>query len=526
MEWEILEGLDITGSDLEAIADKEMALSQCYVNPRCQGVVWSEAQGQAYLKSSTRERNSRKRGLQLSLFVRAYREYKGLTCVDTEVSNQVVTNPDSAKLICETTLQGQCAGFVMEKRSGGSHVAHFYSQIAPVSSSQGGGGEGGGEEGGGGKTTNNVAKAEKGVVLYRVVSPGDVGGISAAQLVGVKNLLPPVDISNEPPIIVGGTDGSGTRAVVTLLSNLNVLMVKDDACTFDVHAGEMGGWPPVVRQAIRYAQSANYNPEDIPSQARDYIRGSMQKFARKMKAEAKRFSSLKRHQRWGFKAPISQMLLPFLEEVFPGFSFVHVLRDGRDLPFSKNQSPVDKFYDALYRDAGSSVLNLPPKHKAIKMWSDANTQVLQYMESVQIPSKGSTYLPLKIEMSVEEESLLQIGYVCNQKLELGYKREDMCCRLRGYIRLLKQKDFFNGIKKRYGKWRQKTESNPGLRQALHLHGKNGLQKFKYLDEHGEDTTVVTPLHDVPSFRICDDVEEVETCEFDFPSKCIESPNIR
>jgi len=491
MKWEVLNGLDVVGSDLESIADKKMALSECFSKPNCAGFVWSEAQGQAYLKHETAARESRKKELRLSLYVPAYDEHRGFTINGVAHTSQKVSNPDEAKRICETS--SSCKAFAV---STDTHIANFFSASTDM-------------------------KKDPGSTLFRRVSMADLpDGTTSAELVGEENVLPPKDISEEPPIIVGGTDGSGTRAVVTLLSNLNVLMVKDDACTFDVHAGEMGGWPPVVRRALRFSHGANYKPEDIPENDRAYLRRSLKRFADKMKKEAKRFSRMKRHERWGFKAPIAQMLLPFLDEVFPGFSFVQVLRDGRDLPFSKNQSPVDKFYVTMYKGAKDSYLNLDPKFKAIRMWSDANTQVQTYMNTVQVP-KGSIYLRMKIENSVEEESLLQMGYVCNEKLKLGYKREDMCCRLRGYISHLKKADFFRGVKSRYGKWEKITENNLPLRNGLQEHGKEGLEAFGYLNE---DRRVA--LYETPTFKICEDVPSTEICEFDFPSKCIESPNIR
>jgi hypothetical protein len=52
-------------------------------------------------------------------------------------------------------------------------------------------------------------------------------------------------------VVVGGSDGSGTRSVVALLEKLGVFMVVDDRGTNDVHGAEMGGWPPVVRARPR-----------------------------------------------------------------------------------------------------------------------------------------------------------------------------------------------------------------------------------------------------------------------------------
>ena len=51
--------------------------------------------------------------------------------------------------------------------------------------------------------------------------------------------------------------------------------------------------------------------------------------------------------KWGFKAPVSMLLVPFLKEMAPGgLKFLHVVRDGRDIAFSGNKTPVSKFYPA------------------------------------------------------------------------------------------------------------------------------------------------------------------------------------
>ena len=55
---------------------------------------------------------------------------------------------------------------------------------------------------------------------------------------------------------------------------------------------------------------------------------------------------------YGYKAPVSMLLLPFLAQAYQreGFKFLHVVRDGRDIAFSGNQSPVGKFYRDSYAD--------------------------------------------------------------------------------------------------------------------------------------------------------------------------------
>ena len=81
-----------------------------------------------------------------------------------------------------------------------------------------------------------------------VGGPEDLGARIAA-LGGRARRL--VDKKPNAVVVVGGSDGSGTRSVVALLEKLGVFMVVDDRGTNDVHAAEMGGWPPVVRKRQR-----------------------------------------------------------------------------------------------------------------------------------------------------------------------------------------------------------------------------------------------------------------------------------
>lgn len=46
------------------------------------------------------------------------------------------------------------------------------------------------------------------------------------------------------------TDGSGTRRVVQILSQLGVTMVSEDPETYDIHADLVGGWPRIVEPVL------------------------------------------------------------------------------------------------------------------------------------------------------------------------------------------------------------------------------------------------------------------------------------
>lgn len=101
---------------------------------------------------------------------------------------------------------------------------------------------------------------------------GHSGVVAGEPMFGLNPVRRPLelraDLIREPvPLVVGGTDGSGTRGVVALLQRLKVPMVIEDAGTMDVHASPYmakGGWPAVVRPVIEWAHGAGYDTEDAP----------------------------------------------------------------------------------------------------------------------------------------------------------------------------------------------------------------------------------------------------------------------
>lgn len=113
-----------------------------------------------------------------------------------------------------------------------------------------------------------------------------VGGLTALPLRLPLESQP--SLIREPvPLIVGGTDGSGTRGVVALLQRLKVPMVVEDLGTMDVHGAPYmakGGWPMVVRPVIEWSQGTSYEPRAAPDGLRittldalDKLKAEMQK---------------------------------------------------------------------------------------------------------------------------------------------------------------------------------------------------------------------------------------------------------
>jgi hypothetical protein len=81
----------------------------------------------------------------------------------------------------------------------------------------------------------------------------------------------------------------------------------------------------------------------------------------------------------GWKAPRSIYLLPFLYAQYPGLKFIHVLRDGRDMAFSKNQNQLRKH--------GPQVLNWRERWfnaepvRSILLWARVNIGAAEFGET-------------------------------------------------------------------------------------------------------------------------------------------------
>jgi Sulfotransferase family len=163
------------------------------------------------------------------------------------------------------------------------------------------------------------------------------------------------------PLIIGATGGSGTRVVARLTRHVGYdlgrhLNDADDALAFHTFHDRwinrfMAAQDRSATGSIRFGQSLPVllaaatvaggdrgkhiplSQKEAAQMAADFQEAVDQHIAR---------SATKKGMRWGWKAPRSIYLLPFLYAQYPGLKFIHVLRDGRDMAFSKNQNQLRK----------------------------------------------------------------------------------------------------------------------------------------------------------------------------------------
>jgi hypothetical protein len=176
------------------------------------------------------------------------------------------------------------------------------------------------------------------------------------------------------PIIIGGNGHSGTRLFAEIL------------LAIDVHMGIPG---------ISY----NRNSKDLN------IRGLMNEWIKPYllgqseHANGKMMSQFRRRIRWllplragpwGFKNPRTMFLLDMYYQLYPDMSFIHVIRDGRDMCFGNPfiQSPT---YWGILTE--SEVAKLTVEERMMRFWGEGNRRVKRFGERV----LGSRYLFVRFE---------------------------------------------------------------------------------------------------------------------------------
>lgn len=136
------------------------------------------------------------------------------------------------------------------------------------------------------------------------------------------------------PIVIGGSGGSGTRVFVRLLKQAGIFMGSvltrnEDAQPF---VDFYDAWTPLYLK-----RAGALSPHE-----RCAIDEDFQRALTAHHAEAPSPTAV-----WGAKNPRSVLLLRYWHERFPGMRFIHVIRHGLDMAFSRNQRGLEKHQDLI-----------------------------------------------------------------------------------------------------------------------------------------------------------------------------------
>jgi hypothetical protein len=93
---------------------------------------------------------------------------------------------------------------------------------------------------------------------------------------------------------------------------------------------------------------------------------------------------------WGVKVPRNILMLPFWHRLYPGLSFVHLVRNGLDMAYSKDRNQLRMVGDRLLT---IEERRYPEPLQAIAYWQRVNLMAAEYGES----RVGLRYLRLRFE---------------------------------------------------------------------------------------------------------------------------------
>jgi sulfotransferase family protein len=158
---------------------------------------------------------------------------------------------------------------------------------------------------------------------------------------------------------------------------------------------------------------------------------------------------------WGWKEPRSIFLIAFLARALPGLRFVHVVRDGRDLAFSKNQNQPRKHAGAFL---GSEAEDPAAPACSIELWNAVNMAAADTAEA----ELGERYLRIRYE-------------------DLCAEPQGAIARVLGFLGLDGDPaQLADEVEPppTLGRWRQ---ADPALVAELERIAEPGLRRFGYLD---------------------------------------------
>lgn len=162
------------------------------------------------------------------------------------------------------------------------------------------------------------------------------------------------------PVIVGGSGHSGTRVFNEILT--------------------LGGVFTGIRHITKRSSSEDLNMIGLLNRwVYPYVSGELteaqqEQMRREFALRLRLFFPL-RSIPWGFKNPRSMLILPFLNEMFSGMKFVHVVRDGRDISLGNEFAATNQYRAAFLQE---DEISLSAEEAMILFWGRSNQQSMEY----------------------------------------------------------------------------------------------------------------------------------------------------
>lgn len=136
------------------------------------------------------------------------------------------------------------------------------------------------------------------------------------------------------PVIVSGVGGSGTRVVAEILARLGLFMGDDLNRSNDNM--QLAALFPRIRNLLYRAHLRGDGVDPAPQVAE-----LLGRFEAAMEADYRRQGGA--FIGWGWKLPVSFLIIDQLHARYPGARFIHVVRHGLDMAFSRNRNQLNNW---------------------------------------------------------------------------------------------------------------------------------------------------------------------------------------
>ncbi|HMB44173.1 MAG TPA: sulfotransferase [Luteimonas sp.] len=181
------------------------------------------------------------------------------------------------------------------------------------------------------------------------------------------------DAGSPPPFVaVGGLGGSGTRLIATLLTEFGIFLGRDlnkelDNLAFTLlfkRRELLASTDAEIDSDLRLFATMMTRPCTLTAAGQAHLRqrASEQRSEHPdgwLQARADALIEaphvpLPPGQLWGWKEPNSHILLPALIRNFPDMRYIHVVRHGLDMAFSRNLTQLQYWGDAMLGGPGET----------------------------------------------------------------------------------------------------------------------------------------------------------------------------
>jgi hypothetical protein len=176
--------------------------------------------------------------------------------------------------------------------------------------------------------------------------------------VATAHAIPMIRFPREDPVIIGGIGGSGTRLIAAILRVVGGYMGRVNASNDSRYMGTfIRRWLQIYLARIEEWKRAG-EPEAMVQCFYDCLRRHLEDLP--LDAPF-----------WGWKNPPCLLLLPFLDRRFSEMRFIHVIRDGRDMAFSKNQYDLRNYGHLILTEDNvlrfwNTIWRLVPKDRSLR----------------------------------------------------------------------------------------------------------------------------------------------------------------